>query len=70
VDELGAHVPRKAPEVQERRRGVLLRRSCRLPRPPVYDNSEEEEDAAPTREPTFSAGDYVHDDQEEDAVIA
>jgi hypothetical protein len=36
----------------------------------VDDNSEVEEDVAPMREPTFSAGDYVHDDQEEDAVVA
>jgi hypothetical protein len=39
----------------------------------VYDSTEEEEgeeDAALARMPLFSAGDYVHDDQEEDAVIA
>jgi hypothetical protein len=36
----------------------------------VYDSSSEEEDAAPAREPTFSAGDYVYGDQEEDDIIA
>jgi hypothetical protein len=39
------------------------------PRPPVYDSSDEEE-LVPTREPTFSAGDYVHGSDEEDAVVA
>jgi hypothetical protein len=36
----------------------------------VYENSEDEVDAAPAQAPLFFAGDYVHDDQEEDPVIA
>jgi hypothetical protein len=43
--------------------------SSRPPWPPVYDSSDEEE-LVPPREPTFSAGDYVHGSDEEDAIIA
>jgi hypothetical protein len=32
--------------------------------------SEEEDDLVPARSPTFSAGDYVHDSDEEEAVMA
>jgi hypothetical protein len=35
----------------------------------VYDSSDEEE-LVPVREPTFSAGDYVHGSNEEDAAVA
>jgi hypothetical protein len=43
--------------------------SSRPPWPPVYDSSDEEE-LIPVREPTFSAGDYVHGFDEEDAAVA
>jgi hypothetical protein len=43
--------------------------SSRPPWPPVYDSSDEEE-LIPAREPTFSAGDYVHGFDEEDAAVA
>jgi hypothetical protein len=32
--------------------------------------SEEEDDLVPARSPTISAGDYVHDSDEEEAVLA
>jgi hypothetical protein len=35
----------------------------------VYDSSSEEEDAVPVRT-LLSAGDYVHDEEEEEAVVA
>ncbi|KAK1685330.1 hypothetical protein QYE76_046178 [Lolium multiflorum] len=66
----GSRPPRKARKIREqRRRGVLLRRVEPPPRPPVYDSSEEEQTVI-ARESTFSAGDYVHGSDEEDAVIA
>lgn len=43
--------------------------SSRPPRPSVYDSSNEEE-LVPARETTFSAGDYMHGSDEEDAVVA
>nr|XP_051211603.1 formin-like protein 13 [Lolium perenne] len=43
--------------------------SSRAPRLPVADSSDDD-DLIPARSPTFSAGDYVHGSDEEDAVLA
>jgi hypothetical protein len=43
--------------------------SSRAPRLPVAASSEED-DLVPARSPTFSAGDYVHGSDEEEAVMA
>ncbi|KAK1663970.1 hypothetical protein QYE76_052129 [Lolium multiflorum] len=43
--------------------------SSRAPRLPVAASSEED-DLVPARSPTFSAGDYVHVSDEEEAVMA
>jgi hypothetical protein len=43
--------------------------SSHAPRLPVADSSDDD-DLVPARSPTFSAGDYVHGSDEEDAVLA
>nr|XP_051211956.1 uncharacterized protein LOC127329488 [Lolium perenne] len=48
-----------------------MRRDARVGHPPpfIYDRSDEEE-LVPALEPTYSAGDYVHGSDEEDAAVA